>query len=66
MNERVTLFGISPQAVAKLPWGHISLIFSKFDDREELLFYISKASQEARRLRIKLRQPKRITLIHTD
>lgn len=45
--ERVTLFGISPQAVAKLPWGHISLIFSKFDDREELLFYISKASQEA-------------------
>jgi predicted nuclease of restriction endonuclease-like (RecB) superfamily len=45
--EKLKQFEISPQAVAKLHWGHISLIFSKLDNKEEVLFYITKTHQEA-------------------
>lgn len=38
---------ISPQAVAKLPWGHTSLIFSKIKDKAEREFYISKTREQA-------------------
>ena len=38
---------ISPQAVAKLHWGHTSLIFSKIKDKTEREFYLKKAKEEA-------------------
>lgn len=38
---------ISPQAVAKLHWGHTSLIFSKIKDKNEREFYLEKAKSEA-------------------
>ena len=38
---------ISPQAVAKLHWGHISLIFSKIKGKNERAFYLEKAQPEA-------------------
>jgi len=38
---------ISPQAVAKLHWGHISLIFSKIKDKSQREFYLQKAKDEA-------------------
>lgn len=38
---------ISPQAVAKLHWGHTSLIFSKIKDKTEREFYLEKAKNEA-------------------
>lgn len=38
---------IPPQAVAKLHWGHIALIFSKIKDKEARVFYIQKAQTEA-------------------
>lgn len=38
---------ISPQAVAKLHWGHISLIFSKIKDKEQRVFYLQKTKEEA-------------------
>ncbi|NOX18336.1 MAG: DUF1016 domain-containing protein [Chlorobi bacterium] len=45
--EELTADSISPQAVAKLPWGHISLIFSKIKDKIAREFYITKARKEA-------------------
>ncbi|PAC26786.1 hypothetical protein BWI92_24860 [Flectobacillus sp. BAB-3569] len=38
---------ISPQLVAKLHWGHTSLIFSKIKDKAERAFYLEKAQTEA-------------------
>jgi len=38
---------IQPQAVAKLHWGHISLIFSKIKNRDERVFYIENTKKEA-------------------
>lgn len=38
---------ISPQLVAKLHWGHISLIFSKIKDKTEREFYLEKTKNEA-------------------
>ena len=38
---------ISPQAVAKLHWGHISLIFSKIKNKEQREFYLQKTKEEA-------------------
>jgi len=38
---------ISPQVVAKLHWGHISLIFSKIKNRDERNFYLEKTHKEA-------------------
>jgi len=38
---------ISPQAVAKLHWGHISLIFSKIKDKKQREFYLQKTKDEA-------------------
>lgn len=38
---------ISPQAVAKLAWGHTALIFSKIKDKTERIFYLQKAKEEA-------------------
>jgi len=33
---------ISPQLVAKIPWGHTSLIFSKLKKSEQITFYLQK------------------------
>ncbi|MBA3898649.1 MAG: hypothetical protein H0X62_00315 [Bacteroidetes bacterium] len=41
--EELEANSISPQAVAKLHWGHTSLIFSKIKDKAEREFYIQKA-----------------------
>jgi predicted nuclease of restriction endonuclease-like (RecB) superfamily len=38
---------ISPQAVAKLHWGHLSLIFSKIKDKTQRDFYIEKTKVNA-------------------
>ena len=38
---------ISPQLVAKLHWGHISLIFGKIKGKGQRLFYLQKAKEEA-------------------
>jgi len=38
---------IAPQAVAKLHWGHISLIFSKIKDTSEREFYLEQTHKEA-------------------
>lgn len=38
---------ISPQLVAKLHWGHTSLIFSKIKDKKEKEFYLQNAQTEA-------------------
>lgn len=35
-------FEITQQVVAKLPWGHLTLIIDKIRNREEALFYINK------------------------
>lgn len=45
--EQLQEDSISPQAVAKLHWGHISLIFSKIKDKTEREFYLEKAKSEA-------------------
>jgi len=37
----------SPQLVAKLHWGHFSMIFSRIKDKPQRLFYINKAKEEA-------------------
>ena len=37
---------ISPQLVAKLPWGSSSLIFSKIKDAKERSFYLTMAQNE--------------------
>ncbi len=45
--EEITQQSISPQAVAKLHWGHTSLIFSKIKDVKERQFYLEKTQKEA-------------------
>jgi len=40
--EEMTKNSISPQLVAKLPWGHTSLIFTKLKNNEEVNFYLQK------------------------
>jgi len=45
--EEMSANAISPQAVAKLHWGHTSLIFSKIKDKSEREFYLEKAKNEA-------------------
>ncbi|ANQ51432.1 DUF1016 domain-containing protein [Flammeovirga sp. MY04] len=45
--EELTVQEIWPQAVAKLHWGHIDLIFRKIKNKEERLFYIEKTQKEA-------------------
>ena len=41
--EEISKNQISPQLVAKLPWGHTSLIFSKIKVIEQRSFYLEKA-----------------------
>ena len=38
---------ISPQLVAKLPWGHTEVIFSKIKNKDEQIFYLEKTNTEA-------------------
>jgi predicted nuclease of restriction endonuclease-like (RecB) superfamily len=45
--EEMQANAIWPQAVAKLSWGHTSLIFSKIKDNTERAFYLEKAKAEA-------------------
>jgi len=45
--EEIHKYSISPQAVAKLHWGHTSLIFSKIKDKSEREFYLQKTKDEA-------------------
>ncbi len=45
--EELVNDAISPQAVAKLHWGHTSLIFSKIKDKKQREFYLQKAKEEA-------------------
>ncbi len=45
--EGMVADSISPQLVAKLHWGHISLIFSKIKDKKEREFYLKKVKEEA-------------------
>ena len=44
--EEITKNKISPQAVAKLHWGHTVLIFSKIKDKEQREFYLRKTKEE--------------------
>jgi len=43
--EEITKNKISPQAVAKLPWLHSSLIFSKIKNTKQRTFYLNKANE---------------------
>lgn len=45
--EEMLKNSIPPQLVAKLHWGHTSLIFSKIKDVEQRTFYLEKTKQEA-------------------
>lgn len=45
--EEIQANAISPQLVAKLHWGHISMIFSRIKDKTQRLFYINKVKEEA-------------------
>jgi predicted nuclease of restriction endonuclease-like (RecB) superfamily len=45
--EEMQANAIWPQAVAKLSWGHTSLIFSKIQEKAEREFYLEKAKNEA-------------------
>lgn len=45
--ERLAENQISPQLVAKIPWGHSEIIFSKIKDRTEQIFYLEKTAKEA-------------------
>lgn len=45
--EEMQANSISPQAVAKLNWGHTSLIFSKIKEKKQREFYLQKAKSEA-------------------
>lgn len=45
--EELQANAIWPQLVAKLHWGHISLIFTKIKDKDEREFYLQKAQTEA-------------------
>ncbi len=38
---------ISPQLVAKIPWGHTSLIFSKLKEPQHITFYLQKTIERA-------------------
>ena len=40
--EQCNEISIWPQLVAKLPWGHTGLIFSKFKQSEQIHFYLQK------------------------
>lgn len=40
--EETELHPIWPQLVAKIPWGHTNLIFSKLKDAEKITFYLQK------------------------
>jgi len=44
--EEISKNKISPQLVAKIPWGHTSLIFSKIKDKEQRIFYLEKTAIE--------------------
>ncbi len=46
IHEEMQQNAISPQAVAKLHWGHTSLIFSKIKDKNKREFYLEKAKNE--------------------
>ena len=37
---------IWPQVVAKIPWGHTSLIFSKIKNKDQRIFYLQKTAIE--------------------
>lgn len=41
--ETINKYSISPQAVAKIPWGHTSLIFTKLKESESINWYIQKS-----------------------
>jgi predicted nuclease of restriction endonuclease-like (RecB) superfamily len=43
--ERCLEHSILPQAVAKLPWGHIDYIFTKIKNTDEILFYLQKSAE---------------------
>lgn len=45
--EQIHKDSIAPQAVAKLHWGHISLIFSKIKNKDERIFYLEQTHKEA-------------------
>ena len=45
--EEIQANSISPQAVAKLHWGHTTVIFSKIKDKNQREFYLQKAKNEA-------------------
>ena len=45
--EEIINNSISPQLVAKLHWGHTSLIFSRVKEKPEREFYLKKAKEEA-------------------
>lgn len=44
--EQMTENLISPQLVAKLPWGHSAMIFSKAKEKDERVFYLQKTAEE--------------------
>ena len=43
--EKCQEYSILPQAVAKLPWGHIDLIFTKIKDVDAILFYLQQSNE---------------------
>src|SRR5665647_3064615 len=42
IHEQCNENSIWPQLVAKLPWGHTGVIFSKFKQSEQIHFYLQK------------------------
>jgi predicted nuclease of restriction endonuclease-like (RecB) superfamily len=40
IHEKCIEHSILPQAVAKLPWGHIDFVFTKIKKTDEILFYL--------------------------
>ena len=44
--ERLTENKISPQLVAKIPWGHSEIIFSKITNKEEQTFYLENTYKQ--------------------
>jgi len=44
--EEVSVNPIWPQLVAKIPWGHTSLIFTKLKASEQRIFYLNKTAEE--------------------
>lgn len=44
--EEISKHEFSPQLVAKIPWGHTSLIFSKLKLKEQQVFYLQKTALE--------------------